>query len=97
MAGGISSSPFLFPLRPSQGQRSGGTAGAVAKECDARRDALEMDLESRQESSRRRTLVSNSMGPVTGVFQDGFLYSAEGGCMLPPCRDAAARTYTTSI
>lgn len=79
MAGGISASPFLFPIRPSHGRHSSGTTGYLAEECDACRDALEMGLESQQEWFKRLTLVSNSMGPVTGIFQDGFLYA----CRLP--------------
>lgn len=97
MAGGISASPFLFPIRPSHGRRSSGTTGYLAEECDSRRDALEMGLESQQEWFKRLTLVSNSMGPVTGIFQDGFLYAVESACTLPACRDATAHTYTASI
>ncbi len=33
-----------------------------------------MGLESQQERFKRLTLVSNSMGPVTAIFQDGILY-----------------------
>lgn len=47
------------------------TAGSVARECGASRDVLEMGLESQQELFRRVTLVSNSMGTVTRIFQDG--------------------------
>lgn len=71
---GISASLFLFPIRPSEGQHSSGTTGYLAKESDACRDALEMGLGSQQEWFKRLTLVSDSMGHVTGIFQDGFLY-----------------------
>lgn len=68
MAGAVSASPFLFPICPSHGRRSSGTAGYLAEECDACRAALEMGFESQQERFKRLTLVSNSMGPVTGMF-----------------------------
>lgn len=74
---GISASLFLFPIRQSEGQHSSGTTGYLAEESDARRDALEMGSESQQEWFKRLTLVSNSMGPVTGIYQDGFLYVVE--------------------
>lgn len=74
---GISASQFLFPIRQSEGQHSSGTTGYLAEESDACRDALETGSESQREWFKRLTLVSNSTGPVTGIFQDGFLYAAE--------------------
>lgn len=73
---GISVSLFLFPVRPSEGQHSSGTPGYLAEESEACGDALEMGLESQQGWFKRLTLVSNSMGPVSGILQDGFLDAA---------------------
>lgn len=73
------------------------TAGYVARECDAHRDVLEMGLESQQEWFKRLTLVSNSMGPVTGIFQDGLFYAVASACTLPACREATTLIYGTSI
>lgn len=94
---GISVSLFLFPVRPSEGQHSSGTPGYLAEESEACGDALEMGLESQQEWFKRLTLVSNSMGPVSGILQDGFLDAAGRVYRVCACRLPAEMLIHTSL